>query len=321
MAGSESPTTLRASSRLPGAEGFQPLLARTRTFHRPVGPATYDCVKLVTVRDGSALVYSEFGEKHAKAGDVLLRGANVLCGAQPEGHVTVTVIYLDLDFILDQFFWQYINLVKDRFASQSVADTIYTEPAKLLRLGEDRVGMLMPWLDELVALSVDGQYQQRFHRMQALWNAVIDQVSPFIQVSPTRILPNQRARTRPSIPRGRRFAPLRSEARTIRDLLHSDICHSWSIPELANAVHLSEKQLVRVFTDAYGKTPIAYLTMLRVEDMARILRESDASIAEAGRLVGWASRNRAASAFRECAGVTPGRYRAMQEKGDGYWYR
>lgn len=295
-----------------GADGFQPLLARTRTFHRPVDPATYDCVKLVTVRDGSALVYSEFGEKYAKVGDVLLIGANVLCGAQPEGRVTVTVIYLDLDFILDQFFWRYIDLVKDRFASQSVADTIYTEPAQLMRLGEDRVGMLMPWLDELVALSVDGQYRNRFHRMQALWHAVIDQVSPFIQVSPTRTLPTQRARTRPAVPRGRRFAPLRAEARAVRELLVSDICHSWSIPELATSVHLSATQLVRVFTDAYGKTPLAYLTLLRVEAMARHLRESDASIAEAGQRVGWASRNRAATAFRDCTGVTPGRYRAMQ---------
>ncbi|MBK0418758.1 helix-turn-helix transcriptional regulator [Leucobacter sp. CSA1] len=303
-----------ANQDLVATGGYQPLLARTRTFHRPVGPETYDCVKLATVRDGSAIVYSEFGEKHAKVGDVLLLGANVLCGAQPEGHVTVTVIYLDLDFILDQFFWQYIDIVKDRFASQSVADTIYTEPAQLMGLGEDRIGMLMPWLDELVALSVDGQYRERFHRMQALWHAVIDQVSPFIHVSPTRTLPAQRARTRPSVPRGRRFAPLRAEARAVRELLASDVRRAWLLSELSGAVHLSEKQLVRVFTNAYGKTPLAYLTMLRVEEMARLLRESGVSIAEAGNLVGWVSRNRAATAFRECTGLTPGRYRAMQEK-------
>ncbi|MCA0345933.1 MAG: AraC family transcriptional regulator [Actinobacteria bacterium] len=232
------PAFSRPKGRLSGAHEFQPLLARNRTFHRPIGPATYDCVKLVTVRDGSAIVYSEFGEKHAKVGDVLLLGANVLCGAQPERQVTVTVIYLDLDFILDQFFWQYIDLVKDRFASQRVADMIYTEPAQLMRLGEERVGLLMPWLDELVALSVEGQYRDRFHRMQALWHSVIDQASPFIHVSPTRTLPTKRARTRPSVPRGRRFAPLRAEARAVRELLVSDICRSWSIPELASAVHL-----------------------------------------------------------------------------------
>jgi AraC family transcriptional regulator len=301
-----------SSRRAPFAHRpFQPLLARTRTFHRPVGPVAYDCVKLVVVRDGSALVFSEFGERYANVGDVLLLGASVLCGAQPERHVTVTVIYLDLNFVLDQFFWQYIDLVKDRFASQSIADTIYTEPAQLMRLGEDRAGLLMPWLDELVALSVDGQYQERFHRMQALWHSIIDQVAPFIHVSSVRTLPSQRERTRPTAPRGRRFAPLRTEAWTARDLLRASIDHPWSLPELAGAVHLSGKQLARVFVDAYGKTPLAYLTMLRVEVMARLLRETDLSIAEAAIRVGWASRNRAATAFREHTGMTPTRYRTM----------
>lgn len=40
-------------------------------------------------------------------------------------------------------------------------------------------------------------------------------------------------------------------------------------------VHLSDKQPSRVIADAYGKTPLAYLTMLRAEEMARKLRETD----------------------------------------------
>jgi len=291
------------------------LLARTRTFNHPIGPVAYDCVKLVVVRDGSALVYSEFGERYANVGDVLLLGAKVLCGAQPEGYVTVTTIFLDTDYVLDQLFWQYVDLLGDRLAAQGLADTIYTEPAQLMRLGEDRVGLLMPWLDELVALSVDGLYRERFHRMQALWHSVIDQVAPFIQVSPVKTMPSQRKRTRPSTPRERRFAPLRAEARAAQQLLQEHFELPWSLPKLAGAVHLSGKQLARVFADAYGKTPLAYLTMLRVEAMAKLLREADLSIAEAARRVGWASRNRAAAAFRECAGVTPARYRAMQRMG------
>lgn len=80
-------------------------------------------------------------------------------------------------------------------------------------------------------------------------------------------------------------------------------------------VHLSPKQLSRVFTDAFGKTPLAYLTMLRVQEMARLLRASNMTIAEAGRRVGWHSRNRASAAFQECAGVTPSRFRTMGQAG------
>ncbi len=259
------------------------------------------------------LTHSEFGERFANVGDVLLLGANVLCGARPEGCITVTAIYLDLDYVLDQFFWQYIDLVGDRLASLGLAETVYTEPAQLMRLGEERAQRLSPWLDELVSLSLDGQHQAQFHRMQALWHLIIDQVTPHVRVSPIRTLPTQRARSRPAASLSRRFAPLREEASQARDLLRAQIAHAWSLSELAAAVHLSGRQLGRVFVDAYGKTPLAYLTMLRVEEMARLLRETNLPVAETSRLVGWASRNRASAAFRECAGVTPQRYRALQQ--------
>ncbi|GAA1558380.1 helix-turn-helix transcriptional regulator [Brevibacterium picturae] len=294
---------------------FEPLIARTRTIHRPVGPVAYDCVKLIIVRSGSAILYSEFGQRPATVGDVILLGANVLCGSEPEGHVTVTTIYADTDFLLDQLFWQHADVLHDRLDAQGFADTIYTDPAQVLHLGEDRAGLLMPWLDEMVALSVEGAYRERFHRMQALWFSVIDQVTPFIRITPYRISPQQRARIRPTLPRDRRFAPLRTEAHLVHDALHSDIARSWALPELASMAHLSVKQLSRVFTDAYGKTPAAYLTMLRVQEMARLLRETDLPVATAGRRVGWGSRNQATKAFREGVGITPSRYRAMGAAG------
>lgn len=74
------------------AQTFAPLLARTRTVHRPVGPVAYDCVKIIVVRDGSAFLFSEFGQQPVKPGDVILLGANVLCGSEPEGHITVTTV-------------------------------------------------------------------------------------------------------------------------------------------------------------------------------------------------------------------------------------
>ena len=72
--------------------GYQPLIARTQTVHRPVGPVAYDCVKLIVIRSGSAILYSEFGEQPVKVGDAVLLGANVLCGSEPEGYVTVTTV-------------------------------------------------------------------------------------------------------------------------------------------------------------------------------------------------------------------------------------
>jgi len=260
----------------------------------------------------SAILFSEFGERPINVGDVVLLAANVLCGSEPEEHITVSTIYADSDYVLDQLFWQHVDVLCDRLDTQELADMIYTEPAQILRLGEDRAGMLLPWVDELVALTTDGIARQRFHRAQALWFSIIDQVSPFIRVSSRRIAAGQRAHIRPTLPRDRRFRPLRGEARQVEALLRNDVAHDWSLPELAGIVHLSSKQLGRVFVEAFGKTPLAYLTMLRVQEMARLLRESDVSITKAGQRVGWRSRSRAGDAFGEYAGITPTRYRQIQ---------
>lgn len=164
-----------------GINYFTPLLARSRTITRPVGPIAYDCVKVIVVRDGSAILFSEFGQQPVKIGDVILLGANVLCGSEPEGHITVTTIYADTDFILDQVRWQYAGLLQDRLEAQGFAEMIYTEPAQTLRLGEDRAGMLLPWLDELVALSVDGNFVRHYLRMQALWFQIAYVIAPFVK--------------------------------------------------------------------------------------------------------------------------------------------
>ncbi|CEI29809.1 AraC-family transcriptional regulator [Propionibacterium freudenreichii] len=76
---------------------FSPVLARTRSIHAPISPIAYDCVKLIFVRSGSAVLLSEFGEQPVAVGDVVALGANTLCGSGPEGWVTVTTLYLDLD--------------------------------------------------------------------------------------------------------------------------------------------------------------------------------------------------------------------------------
>lgn len=66
---------------------------------------------------------------------------------------------------------------------------IYTEPAQTLRLGEDRAGMLLPWLDELVALSVDGNFVRHYLRMQALWFQIAYVIAPHVKASPVRVSP------------------------------------------------------------------------------------------------------------------------------------
>ncbi len=294
---------------------YQPLLARTISLHHAVGPVAYDCVKVIVVRDGSAILFSEFGQCPVKPGDVVLLSPNVLCGSEPEGHITATAIYADTDYVLDQVRWQYVDHIHDRFHAQEFVDKVYTEPAQILRLGEDRAGMLMPWLDELVALSMLGDYVSHYYRIQALWFQTMYVIAPFIRVSQVRISRSQRAHIRPTLPRDRRFSPLRAEVRRAAELLHGDPARRWSLEELAAEVHLSPSRLSSVFVEAYGKTPLALLTMIRAEQLAKLLRETDLTVTAAMQQVGWRSRSHASRLFRQYVGLTPGEYRRLRAQG------
>lgn len=285
-----------------------PIVARTTAIDRPVGPMTYDCIKVVVVRSGSATLFSEFGEKRVRAGDVAVLAPNVLCGSQPDRRITVTTIYIDRRYLIDQFYWQHSGEVRDYLDAANYLEARYTDPAQILHLGQQRAEHLIPWLDELVALSLDHNFEGHFYRMQALLFAVLDIVVPRIRTSSTRRSPLQRSRTAAG---PARFRPLRDEATRTRELLRSAISKRWTLETLAAEVHLSPTHLSRVFVEAFGRTPLSYLNMLRSEEMARLLRETDLPIGTIASQIGWADPGHAARVFRDHVGVTPSRYRAM----------
>lgn len=299
------------SLRGSASRAFGPIMALTTKHCEPIAPVAHDFVMLNFVRGGSAVLLSEFGEQPVKPGDAILLAANVLCGAEPENHLTVTTIYADTDYLIDQVFWQHVGLLHDRLHAQDFAATAYTEAAQIVRLGEGRARVLMPWLDELVALSIEDRQEVNFYRMQALWFSIVHVIAPFISTSEVRTSSTERATTWPTTPRPRQYAPLRAEARRVAELLRRNPERRWSVTDLANEVHLSKSQLGRLFVEAYGKSPIAYLTMLRTERMAGLLRSTDTPIAVIAREVGWSDPDFAARQFRRSVGVTPSRYAAI----------
>lgn len=288
---------------------YLPLVARTEVHHRPVEPAAYGYVKLAVIRTGSAILCYQLGQRPVTVGDAVLLCANTLCAAEPEGRCAATVICIDTDYLIDQVFWQHVGILSDRFDARELAGKLYLEPVQFLHIGVQILHAISPLLDELVCLVAECDYTKRFNRIQALWFLIADVIAPFIKVSPIRLSPSQRERLRHPASGHRRFAPLRSEAMHTAELLRSDFVHHWTIKELANRVHLSESRLSRVFVDAYGKTPMAFLTMLRVEELARLLRETDLLVKDAIEQVGWRSMSYAIRVFHRYIGVTPGVYR------------
>lgn len=74
-------------------------------------------------------------------------------------------------------------------------------------------------------------------------------------------------------------------------------------------MHLSPNHLAAVYTMSWGHTPRAHLTLIRVERLARYLRETSIPVKQCVRLVGWQNHTRAVRVFRSVMGLAPAEYR------------
>lgn len=96
--------------------------------------------------------------------------------------------------------------------------------------------------------------------------------------------------------------------------MQQDLGHQWPIAELARMAHVSGPHLMRLFAEYGG---IAPLTRRRVQEMARLLRETRLSILEISRQVDWRDRGHASEQFKRFTGITPTQYRVEQRETTG----
>ena len=283
-----------------------PVVVQTRSFTRPVEPMAYDRVKIMLVRDGSAILFSEFGESPTRTNDLVVTWTATLCGALPEDSVTITTAYVDPDYLMDQLAWTHARVVPDRFAAESMIEQSYPCRAELIHLDPKDARQMGILLDKIER--EQSRDAGSFYPTQAMFATVMHLLGYLLPSSPfsgsgMRSLalktPSSRAR----------YDPVRREVLRIEQALRADLAHRWTVNEMASIVHLSPRHLSRVFQDALGRSPISYLATLRAKEMTRLLRETDMSVAAAGQAVGWKSRTRARQAFTALTGITPESYR------------
>jgi AraC-like DNA-binding protein len=93
-------------------------------------------------------------------------------------------------------------------------------------------------------------------------------------------------------------------------LLDADPARAWTIATLATEVGVSRAALARRFTQMLGEPVIAYLTGLRLDLAADLLRSPDRTLASVARQVGYGSPFALSSAFKRVRGVRPAQHRA-----------
>ncbi len=290
---------------------YTPIVAHACSACRPEASSAYDCVRVVVIRDGSAFISGDCVQP-VTVGDAVLIASSARFGYEPEGRVSMTTLNLDTDYLIEHLFWQDLDVIPDRDAARDLATKLYPDPVQVLHLGEREVEQLGPILDELVARTGTGQDVTGYFRTHMLLFAVLDAIAPHVRQAPVRmpsLMPRQRA-ARVALPRWRAFRPIRREAAAIAALLHGDIGRRWRVAELAAHVSLSTGQSNRVFVATFGVSPIVYLSILRVQHMARLIRETDVLITEITERVGWGRHSGyATNVFRRYMGVTPIDYR------------
>jgi len=92
-------------------------------------------------------------------------------------------------------------------------------------------------------------------------------------------------------------------------LMQADLAARWTVTSLARRVGLSRPVFARRFCESESVSPMRRLATLRMEEAARRLEKSDASLAQVGQQVGYDSEFAFNRAFKRHHGVAPGAYR------------
>jgi AraC family transcriptional regulator len=100
---------------------------------------------------------------------------------------------------------------------------------------------------------------------------------------------------------------------TTRDYINRSLDRNLSTEEIARAVGIEPARLARAFRASTGKSIRRYLNERRVEEAKILMTNSELSIAEVARRVGFDSEQRFRMNFRRRTGLTPAAYRGSDE--------
>lgn len=92
-------------------------------------------------------------------------------------------------------------------------------------------------------------------------------------------------------------------------LMHEAPHRDWTVETLANTIAMSRPAFARRFKAIVGTTPLAYLSRVRIDHAARLLRDTDDPVGHIAQNVGYQSEFAFSRAFSREHGIAPGRYR------------
>ncbi|NBC09069.1 MAG: helix-turn-helix domain-containing protein, partial [Bacteroidetes bacterium] len=95
----------------------------------------------------------------------------------------------------------------------------------------------------------------------------------------------------------------------LREIVEAHIDQNFSIPWLAQQVHISRSQLSRKTKALIGKTPTDFITDIRIARSKQLLRETDLLVSEVAYAVGYDDPAFFSRVFRDKTGLSPSEWR------------
>ncbi len=87
-----------------------------------------------------------------------------------------------------------------------------------------------------------------------------------------------------------------------------------SLQDIADSAFIGKRDCIRIFNQNLSKTPIEYLTQVRIENAQKILAHTDHSITEIAAECGFSDSSYFTKVFRESCGMTPTVFRETYRK-------
>ena len=87
-----------------------------------------------------------------------------------------------------------------------------------------------------------------------------------------------------------------------------------TLSEMARKCYYNHSYFSRVFKEAYGKTLTEYKNEKRVQEAMRLLAETDLTVEDIMRRVGYGAKKQFYQQFKRIAGITPAEYRRQSKK-------
>ena len=95
----------------------------------------------------------------------------------------------------------------------------------------------------------------------------------------------------------------------IAEIIRKRPSHHFKVAELAEHAGMSESHFTSLFRHVIGLPPYAYLANCRLEEVKRLLAETNDTVSNIAKSLGYASTPHLASQFRKTYGLTTGEYR------------